>query len=137
VPDPSTCILDTDTLSAVMRNVPVAVLRAGTYLAEQGKFTFSVITRYEILRGLMAKSADSQIGAFGRFCEASETLYLTDAVVERAAAIYAELRKAGPLIGDADILIAATALEKGAGLVTNNGRHFKRIPGLCVENWLG
>lgn len=39
-------------------------------------------------------------------------------------------------IGDADILIAATALVQGLVLTTNNEAHFRRIPGLRVDNWL-
>ena len=52
-----------------------------------------------------------------------------------AAAIYADLYKRGELIGDADILIAATSLVNGFGVATNNEDHFKRITGLHVENW--
>jgi antitoxin (DNA-binding transcriptional repressor) of toxin-antitoxin stability system len=41
----------------------------------------------------------------------------------------------GELIGDADILIAATALEHGLAIATGNIVHFERIPGLQVVNW--
>ncbi|MCK4605557.1 MAG: PIN domain-containing protein [Deltaproteobacteria bacterium] len=40
------------------------------------------------------------------------------------------------VIDDADILVAACALMVGATLVTNNEKHFKRIKGLKVENWV-
>jgi len=36
---------------------------------------------------------------------------------------------------DADILIAATALEHGLVIATGNVTHFGRIPGLQVVNW--
>ena len=39
-------------------------------------------------------------------------------------------------IGDADILIAATAIVHGYGVITNNERHFSRIKGLHIDNWL-
>lgn len=42
----------------------------------------------------------------------------------------------GQLIGDADILIAATALTHGLVLVTNNHAHYNRIGALTVRNWL-
>lgn len=54
----------------------------------------------------------------------------------KASDIYADLRAQGEKIGDADILIAATALSWGFGVATNNERHFRRIQGLYVENWL-
>jgi tRNA(fMet)-specific endonuclease VapC len=89
-----------------------------------------------ILRGLKAKNAVAQLQAFDRLCAGSQIVPLTDAAVVKASEIYAELRRRGAPIGDADILIAASALVHGFGLVTNNEVHFNRIPGLVVENWL-
>jgi tRNA(fMet)-specific endonuclease VapC len=132
----SRVLLDTDTLSAIMRGEPEATAHARGYLAEHRRFSFSVITRYEILRGLLAKGATRQRQAFERLCALSELLPLTDDVARQAAEIYAELHVRGALIGDADILIGATALVHGYAVVTNNGEHFKRIAGLHVQNWL-
>lgn len=130
-------LLDTDTLSAVMRGAPpLVVTRAREYLTEHRAFTFSIITRYEILRGLRAKNAVAQLQAFDRLCTGSEIVPLTDAAVVKASEIYAELRRRGAPIGDADVLIAASALVHGLAVVTNNEGHFKRIPGHQVENWL-
>jgi hypothetical protein len=39
-------------------------------------------------------------------------------------------------IGDADILIGVSALTHALAVVTNNEDHFRRIPGLQVENCL-
>lgn len=36
---------------------------------------------------------------------------------------------------DIDLLIAGIAIENDMILVTNNERHFGRIPGLKIENW--
>jgi tRNA(fMet)-specific endonuclease VapC len=129
-------LLDTDILSAVMRGNPAVTARARAYLAEHGALAFSIITRYEILRGLKAKNATSQLQAFDRFCETCLILPLTDEIVVVAADIYAALKQRGESIGDADILIAATALGHGVAVVTNNEGHFRRISGLNVENWL-
>jgi predicted nucleic acid-binding protein len=54
----------------------------------------------------------------------------------RATDIYADLYRRGELIGDADILIAASALANGFAIVTNNEEHFKRVKNLEVVNWL-
>ena len=129
-------VLDTDILSAVMRKNPAAVAKARSYLVEHRQFTFSIITRYEILRGLKAKAASKQTQAFDRLCTQSSILSLTDDVIVKASEIYASLHQRGELIGDADILIAASALVHGLGVVTNNENHFRRIPNLHVENWL-
>lgn len=63
-------------------------------------------------------------------------LPITDEIIVRAADIYAALRRKGELIGDAGILIAASAMANGLGAATNNEEHFKRIAGLRTENWL-
>ena len=129
-------IVDTDILSAVMRRNPVVIPKARAYISEYGRFTLSIITRYEILRGLKAKDAMTQVIAFDQFCLKNIILPLTDEIVVRAAEIYADLRKQGELISDADILIAASALVHGLGIITNNENHFKRIMDLQFENWL-
>jgi tRNA(fMet)-specific endonuclease VapC len=129
-------LLDTDTLSEIMkaRNLHV-VARAEAYLSEYGGFTFSIITRYEVLRGLRAKAALRQVAAFDQQCALSTVLPLTDAVVQKAAEVYGELYQRGELLADADILIAATALVNGLPLVTGNARHFRRVSGLLVDTW--
>ena len=129
-------LLDTDTLSAVIKQNPVALTHSRSYLATYSLLTFSLITRYEVLRGLKAKNAVVQIGAFEKLCTVSEILPLTDTIVQRAAEIYGTLHQQGQLIGDADILIAATAIENDLTCVTNNENHFKRIPNLIRANWL-
>lgn len=129
-------LLDTDILSAIMRRQPQAVMHARQYLTEHPRLSLSIITRYEVLRGLLAKNAQRQRSAFDRLCTASEVLPLDEAVIARAAEIYADLYRRGELIGDADILIAATALAHGYPLITNNEAHHRRIAGLQVENWL-
>ena len=132
----SQALLDTDILSAIMRKNPSATLRARSYLEVHRQFTFSVITRYEVLRGLLAKGAAKQLAAFDRLCATSRVLPLTDSIIVQAATVYADLHRRGELISDADILIAATAITYGLAVVTNNEAHFRRIRDLQVVNWL-
>lgn len=133
---PTPVLLDTDTLSAILRRNPVVTTRARDYLRIHHRFAFSIITRYEILRGLKARHATRQQAAFDRFCTSNTILPLSDTTVVQAAEIYADLHRRGELIGDADILIAATSIVGGYGLATNNERHFERIEGLNIDNWL-
>ncbi|MDA0747268.1 MAG: type II toxin-antitoxin system VapC family toxin [bacterium] len=132
----SQMVLDTDILTAILRQNPIVLPRARAYLNEHGRFHLSIITRYEILRGLKTKDATRQAATFETFCSRNMILPLTDEAVTTATEIYADLSKRGELIGDADILIAASAMAHGLGVVTNNERHFQRISGLHMENWL-
>jgi tRNA(fMet)-specific endonuclease VapC len=119
-----------------MRRDPQVTASARAYLLEHRRFTLSVVTRYEIMRGLLAKGAVRQQQALEQLCAASIVLPLTDEVALQAAAIYADLHRRGALVGDADILIAATAIANGLAIVTNNEAHLARIELLTIENWL-
>jgi tRNA(fMet)-specific endonuclease VapC len=133
---PPPALLDTSTLSDVMRGQDTSVqAAAAVYLAQHGQFTFSILSRYEILRGLCARGATQQVRRFEVQCQRSLLLPLSDEIIVRAAVLYGELYRRGQLIGDADILIAATALVHGLQLVTENRSHFQRIPGLVLTSW--
>lgn len=129
-------LLDTDILSALMRREEVALEYARDYLAFHPQLSISLITRYEVMRGLKAKNASAQLKRFDILCASLEVLPPSDAIIERAADIYADLHQKGRLIGDADILIAAPALEHSRVLATNNTNHYNRIQDLVLENWL-
>ena len=45
------------------------------------------------------------------------------------------LAERGTPIGELDVLIAAHAASLRCTLVTNNVRHFSKVPGLVLENW--
>jgi tRNA(fMet)-specific endonuclease VapC len=54
----------------------------------------------------------------------------------KAADLLAELYAIGQPIGVEDIMIASIALSNGLTVVSANTKHFSRISGLSVENWL-
>jgi tRNA(fMet)-specific endonuclease VapC len=134
MPQPAV-LLDTDILSELLKQHPLVVQRVRAYLADHEHLAFSIITRYELLRGLKAKQARVQEAAFTLLCQASLILPLTDQVVERAATLYGDLHRQGALLPDADLLIAATALDANRMLITNNLAHFQRVPNLVIETW--
>jgi tRNA(fMet)-specific endonuclease VapC len=52
-----------------------------------------------------------------------------------AARIRIELEEQGLAIGPLDLLIAGTALSRGAVLVTHNHGEFSRVKGLRTADW--
>ena len=98
--------------------------------------TISLINRFEILRGLKARQATSQLAVFGSFFSNNEVLPITDSVIIRAADLWSELHLRGQLIPDADILIAEIAIENGLVLATNNVGDLDRVQGIEIDNWL-
>jgi tRNA(fMet)-specific endonuclease VapC len=58
-----------------------------------------------------------------------------EAEARAAARVRLSLEKTGQSIGPLDLLIAATAIEHNAVLVTHNVKEFRRVRGLRVEDW--
>ena len=72
------------------------------------------------------------------FCERLSGVLAWDrAAADKFAALEAELLGTGRPIGSNNTMIAAHALNLGCVLVTNNRKHFSRVPGLEIENWSG
>lgn len=63
-------------------------------------------------------------------------LPVNEPVLKETAKIMRELSCAGLTIGAADSMIAATARLYGLPLVTDNVKHFGRVAGLQVRNYL-
>ncbi len=56
----------------------------------------------------------------------------TEQTAREHARIWAELEVAGKMISSYDVIVAATALERGSEVATFNKRHFDCVPGLKV-----
>ena len=54
----------------------------------------------------------------------------TDEIAREHARIWAELETAGKMTGYYDLIVAATARQRGSQLATFNRRHFEQIRGL-------
>jgi tRNA(fMet)-specific endonuclease VapC len=54
----------------------------------------------------------------------------------KAAELLVHLYSIGQPIGVEDVVIASIAVSNGLIVVSANTKHFSRIPGLVVENWL-
>lgn len=100
--------------------------RAANFLQAQASVSFciSVISVTEFLEGF-AQAAEGE-----RLLRAYARVDLDSKVAAQAAVIRRTLRREGNLIGDFDILIAATALTESLPLVTRNIAEFSRVEGL-------
>ena len=129
-------ILDTNAVSGLIRQNEKLMHKVSDAIDSGKKIFISVITDYEIRRGLFAVNATRKLRIYEMLQSQYQILWIDDlSVSEIAAEIHADLRRKGLPIQDADILIAATALTRNLTLVTDD-EHFQRIPNLSPENWL-
>jgi tRNA(fMet)-specific endonuclease VapC len=103
---------------------------------EQEDLFISLITYGEIYDGIYYGRNPRQFErVFRELLKGVQIVPLNRAITQRFARVRGALRSGGQIIGDLDLLIAATALHHGPTLVTPNRRHFQRIPNLPLHGW--
>lgn len=127
-------MLDTDTVSLALRGQGHVV---PTLLAHRpSEVCMSAVTLAELRYGadrVRSRRLRSLIDTFRR---SVNVLPFDTAAAESFGPVAAALAKRGEPIGTFDTLIAAHALSCGVTLVTNNTKHFRRVAGLRLANWL-
>ena len=131
-------MLDTDICSYLMRRSSDTLLEKLQLQAEIGsKIGISVITYMELRLGAERSAASIKYNRLINELEARLD-FIAEWKKEQAQmfAIYqARFLKKGKPIGTNDMMIAVHALTTASVLITNNGRHFSRMPDLMIENW--
>ena len=96
----------------------------------------SAVVAFELAVGV-AKSAEAtrRREQLARFLATITIVPFGRHEAEVSAGVRADLEQRGLPIGPLDVLIAGTALARGAVLVTRNTREFNRVAGLRVESW--
>jgi tRNA(fMet)-specific endonuclease VapC len=132
-------LLDTDILSAVLRRRGSPRVVARMVQTPPDEQVTSSITLGELCYGAFRQGAAGEALSerIDRLIVGRITVLPFDDVAARIyARVRAELESRGAPIGDADTRIAAIALANGLTVVTANVRHFQRVDGLAIENWL-
>lgn len=104
-----------------------------SHFQQQSLFT-SVICVGEIMEGLYFGKHKKKISQFEGFLKNITIIEIDRKIVEQFARIRVRLRKKGKLIDNLDLLIASSCLAYDLILVTNNIRHFQRIPKLKIHH---
>jgi tRNA(fMet)-specific endonuclease VapC len=132
-------LLDTDIISSLVRREPShALIRRLAQIPPRDQCTSS-ITLGELVYGAQRSTDRSAelLERIDRLIPAQlPVLPFDESAARRYGSLRARLERAGIAIGEADMRIASIALAHGLTMVTANLRHFKRVHGLDVEDWL-
>ncbi|MCL1793508.1 MAG: type II toxin-antitoxin system VapC family toxin [Oscillospiraceae bacterium] len=132
-----TIFLDTDTLSFFLSGNSAVAGKMNEAIVAGSQICLTCINVYEIAKGLKYRNNKNREFDFYKFLTNVTVFYLDDAAIQKAADIYANLRKTGITVGDADILIASIVITNAGKLITNNNKHYQYINGLTINDWFG
>lgn len=127
-------IIDTDVCIHILRGNRNAIEQRRKVSDQVG---ISFMTAAELFYGA-EKSANptKNIILVEQFLLTVAVIETSPGIIRRFGSLKAALEREGLSLADADLFIAATALEASRVLVTGNVKHFRRIESLKLDNWI-
>ena len=130
-------LVDTNILGHFARNSSTVLQKRMWAALQKQEIAISAITRAETRFGLaLLQADDKRRRTMDLLLNELPVLPWTLEAADRYGDIAAHLQQSGQPIGQMDTQIAAHALALGLPLVTHNTRHFQRVPGLKLEDWM-
>lgn len=127
-------MLDTDTVSFALRGQGAVASRMVSHRASE--LCISAVTLAELRYGANRRKSSRLHRMIDSFAARVAVMPFDEDCAAHYGLIANALAARGALIGDCDVLIAAHALTLELTLVTNNTKHFSRVKGLTLENWV-
>src|SRR5699024_6795808 len=128
-------MLDTNISSAAIRGNPQVSAKLDAL--PQTAWCVSAVTVAEHIYGITKRPQATTLAKLVRaFVQVAQVLPWDQAAAEQQGELRADLESKGTPIDEYDLLIAAHTLSEQLILVSNNVKHFQRVPGLVVEDWL-
>lgn len=127
-------LLDTDTCIALLRGEGHVISRRR---ATSDEVVTTWITAAELYYGAAkSKAPENNRATVAAFLATLRILGLDELSVRIFGEAKALLERQGKRLADADLFIGAIAVSRGAAVVTGNRRHYERIPGVTIEDWI-
>jgi len=128
-------LLDTDICSYLIRKRPQSLIDKLRSIP-LGEIGISVMTICEFESGIPGSAHPEKLrSAIDTFISPFTIVEFQQIDALAFGVIDFSLQSKGIPIGDMDTLIAAQALSRGLILVTNNVKHYSRVPHLVYESW--
>lgn len=129
-------MLDTNICSYILKNHPQAV-RAHFDQVGTDSLAISTVVLAELYYGAARHPKGHVIRReIKDFVSRLAVVAWDETAADHYGAIRAALEVQGTPIGAMDMMIAAHARSLGATLVSNNIKHFEKVPGLLFANWV-
>ena len=116
-------------------SILIDYLRGGTIWQQflinaprEAELFLPTVVIFELFSGKSAEDPN-KINKIDALLQKLQKVELTEEIARKAGELY---RNIGMKIGSVDYLIAASALELNAKVVTLNQKHFKQIPNLAI-----
>ena len=127
-------LFDTDTCIGLLRGYPSVLTRRKTTDEE---IAVSFMTVAELYYGAEKSTNPAQnIRLVEKYLLTVKVLHTEDAILREFGRLKSSLQRQGFVLADADLMIAATCLVRCDTLITGNNKHYERISGLRLDNWL-
>jgi len=127
--------VETTLLVDFLRGEESAVSEMGKLVSTNRAVTVAAPTIVELATGANLAESPRERRQLNELLTRLTTLALDQKAALLAGELQAQLIKAGEIIGHVDVTIAAIAMTQGETLITKNVKHFRRIPGLRVEDY--
>jgi len=124
------CLLDTDIVIDFLRRREYA-RRLLENWAGEGLLAISTLTHLEIYQGMKGDEEETT----NAFLDGLTSVTVDVPIARRAGRMLAELRSKGMTVSIADSIIAATALQLGTPLLTNNIEHYPFPDLKVIKGW--
>jgi tRNA(fMet)-specific endonuclease VapC len=126
-------ILDSDHCIAILRKR----IDLADYISPDEELATTAISVAELTHGAQrSERRDDNLARLEVLLSALLVLPFDESAARRFGLLKADLEATGEPLDDLDLQIASIALENNLPLLTNNARHFKRIEGLQLQNWI-
>src|SRR5947208_11943515 len=127
-------MLDTDSVSFALRGQ--GGVGAQIIAHRPSELSVSSITVAELRYGATRRKSAKLYQLIDTFTKNVAVMPFDEVCAAHFGQLASELADHGVPIGEFDALIAAHAIALQLTLVTNNTKHFSRVPGLKIVNWV-
>lgn len=124
-------VFDTNILIESLRLKRNAINFIKKIESEDYKLFISSIVIFELFSGKSTRDKE-QVKSIGNLLKFFEIVDIDKNIARKAGELY---RDYSPVLQVPDYIVAATALELEAFVVTLNIKHFQKIPGIMIYRW--